>query len=369
MKAWPFVLLLAASAGCGGDRPAPAPLEGWSRRGERYAEHFQVWAKGEERLVLVFGHGGPRDTVGAYHLSPDDRATAVPWNARHLHPLRRVALQSTTHAPFLSALGRSGSVAACAHLDQVRDTALLARIRAGRVQEVGTGDGIDRERLLALHVDALFLYPFGRTDHALERSGPPVVEVSEYLEEHPLGRAEWIRFFGTLFQEEAAADSLFQGIVDRYAGAMAQAPADSVRPQVFFGSAWKGEWSVPPGNSYMARLIADAKGAYLFADRSGDGNLTIAMETALMEGRKAQVWGRILAQPGTVTARDIADGDERILRLPAFTGGRCFYGNSMETDLFGAAALEPDVMLADLLGILHPAAAGGRAPVYFRLVQ
>jgi hypothetical protein len=41
----------------------------------------------------------------------------------------------------------------------------------------------------------------------------------------------------------------------------------------------------------------------------------------------------------------------------------------MESDLFGQAVLEPDVVLMDLRGIFHPELAEGRSPVYFKPVQ
>jgi len=134
---------------------------------------------------------------------------------------------------------------------------------------------------------------------------------------------------------------------------------------VFFGSCWRSEWFVPPGNSYMAQLIADAGGAYLFADRRGSGNITLDAEATIGIGGKAEVWGTILASPEMVTENVIASNDARILALPAFEHHRTFYGNSAESDLFGDAALHPDVLLADLRGILHPDSAS-TAGVYFR---
>lgn len=366
MRAWWALGLAWALVACTDQGRAPSTLDGWSRRGERYAAHFQVWQRGDDRLLLVFGDTAATDTAGIYFLG---KGNDVPLGAIRLGELDRIALSSTTHASFLSALGRSSAVVACAYLDQVLDTALLRHVREGHVQEIGGGDGIDRERMIALHADVLFTYPFGRTTAADGRTGPPAVEVTEYLEEHPLGRAEWLRFFGTLLRKEHLADSLFDGIARRYLSVKASVPPVEARPVVFFGSAWKGQWSVPSGTSYMARLIADAQGRYLFATRGGTGNIDLDMETALKEGAKADVWGRLLELPPPVTARDIADGDERVLRLKAFREGRCFYGNSMASDLFGEAGLRPDVMLADLVGILYPAAAEGRTPVYLKPAQ
>ncbi len=204
------IMLLAA---CGPRRNAASDWSDWKPVAMRYATKFKVWSRGEDHIVLVFGHGGERDTVGRYLLSSDPRAIGPIDLMRVADPLRRVALLSTTHFSYVSALGRGDAVVAGAHLDQVRDEAMRTAIDAGKVQEIGTGQGVDRERMLTLKLDAVFTYPFGKSDGgSLDGLGIPVVEVSEYLEEHPLGRAEWLRFFGVLLGEEHKADSLFNGI-------------------------------------------------------------------------------------------------------------------------------------------------------------
>jgi len=321
-------------------------------------------------LLITFGAGGVADTTGIFQLSTDGSFSAGPLRALRLNvPLTRVALQSTTHASYLSALGAGASVVACAHADALRDPALVALRDQGRITEIATGDGLDREQLAVLRPEALFSYPFGKA--ASDRAVPGLVtmEVSEYLEPDPLGRAEWVKLFGTLLGKERMADSLFDAIAARYDSVRGMVAPDAQRPAVFFGSSWKGTWSVPSGKSYMAKLIADAGAHYLFADRRSEGNSDIDLETALAVGAKADYWGRIMAQDRSVTAMDVAGEDVRIMALPAFTDHHCFSANSAESDLFGQAGLEPDVVLLDLLGIFHPELAQGQTPVYFKPVQ
>ena len=126
---------------------------------------------------------------------------------------------------------------------------------------------------------------------------------------------------------------------------------------------------MPSGNSYMARLFHDAGVRYLFADKKSEGNLDLDMETVMLQGQAADWWGRVLDQDRPVTMQDVAGGERRISDLPALAQHHGFYVNSAETDIFGQAALEPDVQLLDLIGIFHPALKGGREPVYFRRVQ
>ena len=364
-----IAILVVFSTGCGRS-PKGSIAQGWSKEAIAYARFFQIWERGSDRMLITFGAGGTTDTTGIFVMTGD--TDGMPISSRAVifsKPLTRVALQSTTHASFIARLGCVDAVVGCAHTGELLDPELLARVRTGDVMEIASVDDIDSERILMLAPDALFTYPYGAKDRSRAIHSIVEVPISEYLEQHPLGRAEWLRAFGVLLGREPLADSLFAGIVERYEKVAASVPGNEIKPGVFFGSSWKGTWSVPAGNSYMARLIGDAGGSYLFADRNAMGNIDIDLETVLQVGAKADRWGRILFRKGPVTDADVAGDDARILQLPAFRGKGCFYANSAQSDLFGQAVLEPDVVLRDLLGILHPQLAKGRVPVYYRPVQ
>lgn len=366
----PVVLLLLLLIGGCDSLEKRSGAEGWKQEPMGYARFFQVWEQGSDRKLLTFGPGGTTDTTGVFVLIADSLKERIPHGAVIFRkPLRRVALQSTTHASFITALGCTDAVVGGAHTSQLLDEALVDRVRSGELKEIGSADGVDRELLLMLAPEALFTYPYGSSDGSRSIGNVPEVPIAEYLEEHPLGRAEWLRAFGVLLGKEALADSLFADIVERYEMAAASIPVKGEKPSVFFGSSWKGTWSVPAGNSYMARLIGDAGGRYLFADRNSTGNIDIDLETVLHTGAKADRWGRIMYRKGPVSSADVAAGDTRILQLGAFQEHGCFYANSASSDLFGQAVLEPDVVLKDLIGIFHPGFSGGRKPVYFKPLQ
>ncbi len=346
-SAWGLLLLLLA--GCGGG-PSPPGTGAWIPVTLRHAGSFELWAQGSERLVLVHGHGGSSDTAGAYHISGDGTYSPTPFPAQRLHaPLQRIALLSSTHVPFLAALGEQGRIVGTTFPDQVRDSLLRAAIGRGEVKGLGEVEGVDRESLIALRPDAVLVYPFGAQGvGSLQGTGLPLVEVSEYLEEHPLGRAEWIRFFGVLTGREHEADSLFASIEQRYQAQAALAERDTVHPVIFFGSQWNGQWSVPPGNSYMARLIADAGGRYAFAHRTAPGNIDLDMETLLATLDTVDNWGLITAQDGPVYPRHLTNNDPRFDHLGVVQRFHFFAGNTRTADLFGQALLEPDRVLRDL---------------------
>ncbi|MGV3637881.1 MAG: ABC transporter substrate-binding protein, partial [Flavobacteriales bacterium] len=191
------------------------------------------------------------------------------------------------------------------------------------------------------------------------------VNVTEYLEEHPLGRAEWLRFFGMLLGCEDRADSLFAAVAHRYTflrGTRQHLPGE---PTVLFGSHWEGRWFVPPGNSYMATLIHDAGGRYVYADSVAQGNIALPLERLLIQGDTVDHLGVLLAHAGPVAPAVLAGGDPRVQALRSLRRG-AFFGNSATSDLFGQALLEPDVVLRDLRCIFHPGTCTGLAGTYFK---
>ena len=336
----------------------------WYPISNAHARCFRILVRGDERQLVVLGAGGSTDTLAVYRVkSTKDTSREGTADPIVLPVLDRVAVISTTHLPFISALGRASAVVGAAHLNDVRDTALLACIKRGSVQEIATADGLDRERLISLAPQALLDYPFGRTNTTQGNAGPMRIEVTEYMEQDPLGRAEWIRFFGVLFGEEVKADSIFKAIELRYTTVRDMAKVIPQHPKVFFGSAWQGQWFVPPGNSYVGQLITDAGGAYCYAEQKADGNITLDLETVLAQARNAQHFGVVLASAGRVGLADLSGGDKRIAALDAVRRGG-FYLDSQRSDVFGAALLEPDQLLMDLRCIFHPRYCGDREPKY-----
>ncbi|MBK7555064.1 MAG: ABC transporter substrate-binding protein [Flavobacteriales bacterium] len=341
---------------CGTPEPDRALTGEWIEHRPDVAQHFTVLLSGAQRRLLVFADPQRGDTICDLVVGGKIREGG------------RFAVLSTTYLPYITALGRTGQVSGAAHLDKVRDTAAMRLRDLGRITDLRTADGVDREAIMALAPDLVLGYPFGREDGVGTIAGVPYVMVAEYLEAHPLGRAEWLKFFGALLGKERDADSLYAGIAERYAVAKAL-PGGADRPKVLFGSQWNGQWWVPPSNSYMAQLITDAGGDYVFADMQGKENIAVDMETILARASDADAWGMIAELPRHPRVADFTGGDERLLVLKAVHENKLFLGNTSRSDLFGQAIIEPDIVLAELREIMQPFPGitdpSGRRPKYF----
>jgi iron complex transport system substrate-binding protein len=282
--------------------------------------------------------------------SPGDTLQTIRWRKQ---PIQKLACLSTTHIPYLSELNALEKLKGSCFADRIMDPVAKQKHVDGALLNLSLGNELDEEVLFSIKPDLLFVYPFG--DKSYDRylsQGIGCVQISEYLEKHPLGRAEWIRLFGCLLNEQEQADSLFQSIELHYLSIRDSiARLNLNRPLVFAGSMDGDRWAVPSGNSYLATLIHDAGGSYLFSDSASSGNLVLPFETFYAAASRADFWGKIVYEDSFHSASQITDGDNRLIQLPAFTGRGVFACNAMLSDYHGRALLEPYLLLAELHAI------------------
>ncbi|TVR66884.1 MAG: ABC transporter substrate-binding protein, partial [Spirochaetaceae bacterium] len=237
-------------------------------------------------------------------------------------PVRRVISLSTPNIPFLRDLGVLDALVGVDTTDYVYDRGVLDRIAAGRVRPVGSGANLDLERILELNPDLVLVSALGPDDAAvrrLEGAGIPVLIVADWREATPLGRAEWIRLFGVLFERDRAAQELFRERADRYREIRdlveSRIPADS-RPTVLANGPWQGNWPVPAGDSYMARLFADAGARYLWAETPGTGTIFLDLEVVIARALTADYW--INLNYDWSSRADARRADSRLTAFSAF---------------------------------------------------
>jgi iron complex transport system substrate-binding protein len=345
-------LLLAAAAGAG------------PKAGESGVTH----AKG---LLLERHQGLPLVTVKTpwpggkpvrYLLVPRGQPVPEVADTTVVHtPVRSVVCMSTTFIAQLSVLDKVDTIVGVDRKRYVYSPEVRRMIAAGTVAEVGGDRTIDLERALAIKPDLVLTFglddSLAGTYRQLARAGVTTVFSADYLEPTPLGRCEWIRFFGLLFGAEQRANIYFAEVVKEYT-ALKQLTRDvKKRPTVLLNSPFKGTWYVPGGASYTACTLADAGGTYLWADDRKPGVLTVAFESVLAKGASADVW----LNPGTW--KTLADGravDERFALFAPFRAGRVYnyVGRTTEqggNDFWESAAVRPHDVLRDLIRIFHPA--------------
>jgi iron complex transport system substrate-binding protein len=341
----------------------------------RYARVFSFFQSGNATGITVHNpwQGARRDFT--YLLVPRERPPErAPGGDTQLVsvPLRRAVTLTTTNLRDLEALGALDALVGVGSARYACSPAVRARLADGRLRDVGDDMHLDLESLVALRPDLLFTYVVaGSSDGGLAKLAearlPAAVEGS-YMEESPLGRAEWIKFTAAFFGKEALADSLFAAVDSSYRALAALGARAARRPVVVAGAPFGGTWWVPGGRSYVARLLADAGADYPWADDTTRGSLNLDIEAVLAKAGGAEVW----INGGEW--KDLADAraqDARFALFRAFRDGQVWNNDRIRCDgggrdFFETGTSRPDWVLADLIAILHPELLPGHALRWYR---
>ncbi|MFW5826836.1 MAG: ABC transporter substrate-binding protein [Alkalispirochaeta sp.] len=288
-------------------------------------------------------------------------------------PVRRIASLATPALAHLADLGALDRVVAIDTLDYVYSRTVLDAAEAGEIVEVGSGGDLNLERLIAAEPDVVIASAYGTDDPTVTRiqsAGIPVIVYADWREHDPLARAEWIKLFGVLMERSDRAEQVFSERADRYRE-LAERVDEAVtsRPTIMANAPWQGNWPVPAGDSYVARLFADAGGDYLWADRAGTGSRFLDLESVLSRAAEADFW--INLNVGWTDRDDVREADARLEAFAPFRSRRMYHHNarvrsSGANDFWESGATRPDLVLADLVHILHPDLLPDHDLTYYR---
>lgn len=289
-------------------------------------------------------------------------------------PLKTVVVTSTTHIPSLEALGVENTLVGFPTTDFISSEKVRARIDAGKVKEAGANESLNTEVMIDLAPDAVVGFSISSNNkslNSLEKSGLKIVYNGDWTEQTPLGKAEWIKFFGALYDQEDKADKLFADIVKGYGEALALAKKATTRPTVLSGAMFQDHWYLPQGGSWAALFLKDAKADYLWADSKGTGSLNLSFETVLDKAENADCW----IGPSQFTAfKEMTDANPHYAQFKAFTTKNVYSYSSKKGAKGGLIYYElapnrPDLVLKDLIAILHPELLPGYKTYFFEKLK
>lgn len=318
-----------------------------------------------------------RDVEVRYYLV--DRNGEVPASLAGKNvirtPVKSIICLSTTHLGFLDKIGEIASVSGISGGVYVTNPEILRRIKNGEIPDVGYGQNLNYEEIIRLKPDVVMVYGVDSDVTGIlgkfRDLGIATVLNAEYLETSPLGKAEWIKFVGALYNKQEWADSVFISVEKEYIRLKGLVPDDTHRPGVMMGLPYRDAWWVPGGKSYMANLIGDAGGNYLGSDNSSRESYVISFEQALVWASEAEVWLNV----GMVNSRqEIIAADSRFSRFGVYNQGR-IYNNNKQTTISGGAdfwesgAAAPEKILADLISIFHPGLLPGHTFFYYQEIR
>lgn len=273
-------------------------------------------------------------------------------------PIKKIVVTSTTHIPSLEMLGVENTLIGFPNLQYISSEKVRARIDKNQIIELGNNQSIDIEKIIALHPDVIVGYGIDNNNPSLvnlEKSGQKIVLNGDWNEETPLGKAEWIKFFGALYGLDAQAAEIFETIANDYHKTKEIVSKSILRPSILVGEMYQDNWFMPKGESWGSLLLADANANYLWANTKGTGSLKLSFETVLLKAKHAEYW----FQGQFSTFADLSAKNIHYNQFDAVTNKKVFSFSSKKGKTGGILYYElapnrPDLVLKDIVKILHP---------------
>lgn len=327
-----------------------------------YATGFAVF-QGEGFKVVEVRKAFPDEHSPFRYLVkeiPDLKLDETGFDAVIFLPISKVVLTSTTQVPHLDYLGVSDLLMGFPNLDLISSPQTRKLIDAGKVTDLGSGAQANIEKIIELDPDWVMISTLGedlKNLEILKSAKIPAILNGEYVEQHPLGRAEWIKFTGVLLGKSEEAKTVFSQIQSDYnqASDLVKELPES-KPKVMAGVMYKDIWYVPGADSWGARLLKVAGGDYLFKDKKGTGSVQLSYEYVLEHAQQADFW---LGAADFKTLEEMENADPRYKHFDAFKQGNVYSytqkkGAKGGLEYFELGYLRPDLILRDLVKIIHP---------------
>ena len=320
-----------------------------------YAKNFKIHPiERGYRLTIKDGFGSDKeyylfnDTVSIPNQFTDKQIIKTPVSSA-------VAFSSTQWSVF-QRLGEINRVKGLLESNYSNNEEILRLVAEGKITDVGMSTNVNTEKLIYLQPDLILYTPYPGIDfsHLGELSGATMLSFPDYLESHPLGRAEWMKVVGLLCGKEDVTNKWFNDVVRRYETLSEKCSSVEDKPTIFSDLPFENQWYVPGGNSYIARIFADAGGDYIWKDNESTGSLHIDAESVLLKAQQADFWRVINSYDTPFTYERLKNENELYPLFKAFEKKQLLVCDVRECGYFEKSQYEPDVLLADFIYHFHP---------------
>ena len=350
---------LTALAACGGQ--TDSQQDGGDTLAFRYARRLCVVRHQQYTEVTLQNPWKEGRVLHRYVLVPDTAELSalqarLPEGTVIRTPLRRSIMFTTVHCSLLQFLHCEERIAGVADLKYIKIPYIHEGVRAGRIADCGDGMAPVIEKIIDQRPDAIFLSPFENSGGygKVEEIDIPIVECAEYMEPTPLGRAEWMRFYGMLFGCERRADSLFAVVDSSYHALKALAAKSERMKSVLLDKVTGSVWYVPGGRSTIGQMLADARCQYPWADDEHSGSVSLPFETVLERAGESDVWLFRFSADHLISFRELLAEHHGYDQFRAFRNREAYGCNVELSRFYEEAPFRPDWLLGDFITMLHP---------------
>lgn len=289
-------------------------------------------------------------------------------------PVKTIVVTSTTHIPSLEMLGVEKTLVGFPQLNYISSTKIRSLIDQKKIEELGNNQNLNLEVLVNLQPNVIIGYGIDNNNPVFEniqKNGLKLMLNGDWNEETPLGKAEWIKFFGVLYNKQALANTLFLNIEKDYQATKKLALSARQKPTVLIGDCYQDHWNLPKGNSWGCRFLYDAKSQYLWQNTNGTGSNTLSFESVFEKANQADFW---FSSGQFTTKKEMLQSNPHYAQFKAFKSDNLYtFGNKKGKTggiiYYELAPNRPDLVLKDLVKILHPELLKNYKPYFFEKLK
>ena len=366
-----FLLLLCLAFGCNVRHSKPV-TDVLSSDIIRYARGFSVQRFADYTSVEVHDPWDSTRLLQRYLLV--DRNKEVPGDLPKgtvvKIPVRNLVVYTSVHAAIIDQLQETDKIIGVCEPRYMDTPSIQEGLKAGRIADMGEATSPDVEKMIDMGTELVIVSPFQNSSYGpVEKLGIPIIEGADYMESLPLGRTEWVRFYGMLFGKEAMADSIFRETEESYLALKELAAKVAARPTVISEKKFGGSWFMPAGDSYIANLYKDAGADYVFSDLPGAGSTPLAFETVLDQAIHADMWLLKYNQAKDMTYGELRSEYTPYENFDAFKNRKIYGCNTGIVPYYEEFPLHPDYLLKDLIWVFHPELLPDYTPRYYQKMK
>ena len=358
-----FALLIAVltgllASGCGGSATRSAADFTVEIYTPEYASGFDIRGRDKDAATLVTVRN-PWQGAGnvEQHLLILREGAKAPagLDAQVVKaPVRHVVCMSSSHVAMFDALGEVRRISGVSGIDYISNTYVNEHRYCGEVRDVGYDTNLNFELLASMRPDLVLLYGVTGENTVvtgkLRELGIPYIYVGDYMEESPLGKAEWLVLAAELCDLRAAGADTLQRIARDYQALKAHPAPDAPRPKVMLNTPYRDTWFLPSSQSYMIRLIEDAGGEYVYTKNDSDTSVAVDMEEAYLLANAADFW---LNVGPCNTLAELTAQNPKFSGIPVVRSRNVYNNNRRQTpaggsDFWESGGVRPDLVLRDL---------------------
>ncbi len=289
-------------------------------------------------------------------------------------PLQTVVVTSTTHIPSLEMLGVEKTMVGFPNTDYISSEKIRKNVNAGLIKEVGKNELLNTEILLDLQPDVLVGFGINGQNPTLDllkKNGQKVIFNGDWVEQSPLGKAEWIKLFGALYDKNEKATEIFNSIKNEYKKTLSLVDKSAKKPSILCGAIYQDVWYMPEGDSWAALFLKEAHGNYLWQNNTGIGSLALSFETVLEKAQNADFW---IGPSQFCSLKEMQNSNPHYSQFKAFQTKNVYSfavkkGEKGGLLYYELAPNRPDLVLKDLIKILHPECLPNHQLYFFQKLE